>query len=75
MRGSSQILIFVDVQRAIDAGLKFFLSDNGVILTEGDERGILGTQFFSRVETSKRVAIPGWEGKTLAEDVAALQLS
>jgi 2'-phosphotransferase len=75
MRGSSQILIFVDVQRAIDAGLKFFLSDNGVILTEGDERGILGTQFFLRVETSKRVAIPGWEGKTLTEDVAALQLS
>ncbi|KAJ7889229.1 KptA family-domain-containing protein [Mycena leptocephala] len=57
MRGSSQILIFVDVQRAIDAGLKFFLSDNGVILTEGDERR-------SRMG-----------GKTLAEDMSALQLN
>ncbi|KAJ6585013.1 KptA family-domain-containing protein [Mycena capillaripes] len=74
MRGSSQILIFVDVQRAIDAGLTFFLSNNGVILTEGDERGILGPQYFLRVETSKRVAIPGWEGKTLTEEMGALQL-
>ncbi|KAJ6613325.1 KptA family-domain-containing protein [Mycena sp. CBHHK59/15] len=66
MRRSSQILIFIDVQRAIDRGIKFFMSDNGVILTEGDEHGILGTQFFARVETSKRVAISGWEGKQLA---------
>ncbi|KAJ7109756.1 KptA family-domain-containing protein [Mycena crocata] len=58
MRGSSQILIFVDVQRAIDAGLKFFLSNNGVVLTEGDDQGILGKDFFMRVETSKRTAIP-----------------
>ncbi|KAK7046758.1 putative tRNA 2'-phosphotransferase [Favolaschia claudopus] len=57
MRGSSQILIFVDVQRAIDAGIQFSLSNNGVILTEGDEQGILGTQYFLRVETSKRVVI------------------
>ncbi|KAK7018971.1 putative tRNA 2'-phosphotransferase [Favolaschia claudopus] len=57
MRGSSQILIFVNVQRAIDAGIQFSLSNNGVILTEGDEQGILGTQYFLRVETSKRVVI------------------
>ncbi|KAJ6559168.1 KptA family-domain-containing protein [Mycena vulgaris] len=74
MRGSSQVLIFVNVQRALDEGIKFFLSNNGVILTEGDERGILGTQFFDRVETSKRVAITGWEGKTLTEALGAVEL-
>ncbi|KAJ7675796.1 KptA family-domain-containing protein [Mycena polygramma] len=73
MRGSSQVLIFIDVQRAIDAGLTFSLSNNGVILTEGDEHGVLGPQFFMRVETSKRVAIPGWEGKPLAEAMGALE--
>ncbi|KAJ7212089.1 KptA family-domain-containing protein [Mycena pura] len=62
MRKSSQILIFIDVQRAIDDGVNFFLSSNGVILTEGNEQGILGTKYFARVETSNRVSVPGWEG-------------
>ncbi|KAJ7459882.1 KptA family-domain-containing protein [Mycena latifolia] len=71
VRGSSQVFIFIDVQRALDAGIKFFLSNNGVILTEGDERGILGPQFFSRVETSKRVQITGW---ALAEALGGIEL-
>ncbi|CAL1715165.1 unnamed protein product [Somion occarium] len=50
MRQSAQILIHVDVQAAIDAGLKFFMSDNGVILTSGNERGILEPRFFEKVE-------------------------
>lgn len=61
MRNSSQILIYVDVQKALDAGIKFFLSTNGVVLTEGDEKGFLGPQFFARVETVKGQALPGWE--------------
>jgi len=74
MRTSSQILIFIDVQRALDDGIKFFLSNNGVILTEGNEEGILGTRYFIRVETSKRTAIPGWEGKSLTEALGAMEL-
>ncbi|KAF7298953.1 putative tRNA 2'-phosphotransferase [Mycena indigotica] len=65
MRKSSQILIFVDIERALVDGIKFSLSDNGVILTEGDERGILPTKYFTRVETAKRIPIPGWEGVAL----------
>ncbi|KAH9840037.1 KptA family-domain-containing protein [Rhodofomes roseus] len=61
MRNSSQILIYVDVQKALEAGIKFFLSANGVVLTEGDEKGFLGPQFFARVETAKGEALPGWE--------------
>jgi 2'-phosphotransferase len=74
VRGSSQVFIFIDVQRAIDAGLKFFLSNNGVILTEGDERGFLGPQYFLRMETSKRVKIAE-EGRTLTEGISSLQLN
>lgn len=60
MRKSCQVFIFIDVQKAIDAGLKFFLSDNGVVLTEGDERGLLKSEFFLRVEDSKRVELTDW---------------
>jgi len=62
MRNSSQILIYIDVERAISAGIKFFLSTNGVVLTAGDERGFLAPQFFSRVEDARHVALPGWAG-------------
>lgn len=61
MRQSSQILIYVDVQKALDAGIKFFLSSNGVVLTEGDERGFLSPEYFARVETVKGEALPGWD--------------
>jgi 2'-phosphotransferase len=53
MRRSSEILIFINIQKALDAGIKFYLSDNGVVLTEGDERGFLGTEFFDSVEDAK----------------------
>ncbi|OSD04883.1 hypothetical protein PYCCODRAFT_1443678 [Trametes coccinea BRFM310] len=62
MRNSSQILIYVDVQKAIDAGIKFCISANGVVLTEGDERGFLAPQFFSRVETADGKPLAGWDG-------------
>ena len=62
MRNSSQILIFIDIQKALDAGVKLYLSTNGVVLTEGDEQGYLRPQFFSRVETPDRKPLPGWDG-------------
>src|SRR5262245_51130304 len=61
MRQSSQILIYIDVQKAIDSGIKFYLSSNGVVLTEGDENGYLRPQFLKRVEDSKRVPLQRWE--------------
>ncbi|KAI1793467.1 KptA family-domain-containing protein [Ganoderma leucocontextum] len=62
MRSSSQILIFVDVQKALDAGIKFYLSANGVVLTEGNKKGFLPPEFFSRVETTDRKPLAGWDG-------------
>ncbi|GLB43349.1 putative RNA 2'-phosphotransferase, Tpt1 / KptA family protein [Lyophyllum shimeji] len=66
MRNSSQILIWIDVQKAIDAGIKFHVSDNGVVLTEGNEAGMVPCEFFQRVEDAKRVPLPGWEGTSKA---------
>ena len=66
MRNSADIFIYIDLQKALDAGHKFQLSANGVILTSGDEKGILSPEFFSRVERrvgkSGREPLPGWEG-------------
>ncbi|KAJ7089896.1 KptA family-domain-containing protein [Mycena belliarum] len=63
MRSSSEVMIYIDVQRAMAADLKFYLSRNGVVLTPGNELGYLKPRFFSRVERVKFSAdpIPGWE--------------
>ena len=67
MRNSSQILIYIDLPSALSAGMKFYLSANGVVLSEGDENGFIKPVFFRRVENSKREALSGWEGRD--EDV------
>lgn len=60
MRNSAQVWIYIDVQKALDAGIAFFLSENGVVLTEGDERGFLSPEYFLRVEDRHSGTIPGW---------------
>ncbi|ETW79252.1 hypothetical protein HETIRDRAFT_242589, partial [Heterobasidion irregulare TC 32-1] len=50
MRASAQILIHIDLPKALAAGIPFSLSDNGVVLSAGDARGFLHPAFFSRVE-------------------------
>lgn len=60
MRNSAQVLIYIDVQKALDAGIAFSLSENGVVLTEGDGRGFLSPEYFLRVEDRQNGPIPGW---------------
>ncbi|KAH7878867.1 KptA family-domain-containing protein [Lentinula edodes] len=62
MRKSCDILIFIDVPKALAAGITFFLSDNGVVLTEGNDKGFLEPAFFLSVQNAKREALAGWEG-------------
>lgn len=50
IRASSKILIYLDLAKAMQAGIKFWRSDNGVILSEGDENGLISMHFFQRVE-------------------------
>jgi 2'-phosphotransferase len=54
MRRSSTVLIYIEINAALEAGIKFFISENGVILTEGNEKGILPYEFFKRVESRKQ---------------------
>jgi len=60
MRKSAQVLIYIDVQKALGAGISFSLSENGVVLTEGDECGFLSSTYFLRVEDRQGRPLPGW---------------
>lgn len=48
-RSSSNVLIYIDLPRAMEeGGLKFYRSQNNVILTPGDANGFVSPRFFSK---------------------------
>ena len=50
MRKDAELLIEVDVERSIrEDGLKWWMSENEVILTEGGEGGLVSSRFFKQV--------------------------
>ena len=50
MRASCEVVVYVDVRKAVrEGGLKFYTSANNVILTPGDEEGMLPISFFDKV--------------------------
>lgn len=58
MRSNCQLAIHINTDKALKEGLKFYQSANGVILTEGDEKGFLLPKYFLKVvnlKTSKIV--------------------
>ncbi|GAB2210741.1 hypothetical protein Droror1_Dr00016024 [Drosera rotundifolia] len=48
MRRDVNMLIFLDVKKALEEGMKIFISDNKVILTEGFD-GTVPVQFFEKI--------------------------
>ncbi|GBG79173.1 hypothetical protein CBR_g28889 [Chara braunii] len=60
MRQSCEVLIYVDVEKAIEDGIRFFRSDNNVVLTRGVD-GVLPTKYFKRVvdrKTNRDISLP-----------------
>jgi 2'-phosphotransferase len=53
MRKSSNVLIFIDIRKALEGGIKFWRSANGVILSDGNDEGVLPVEYFKRVEQRK----------------------
>nr|XP_022900938.1 tRNA 2'-phosphotransferase 1 [Onthophagus taurus] len=49
VRGNVEILIYIDLKKALDSGFKFYLSPNKVILSPGDINGIISSEFFFKV--------------------------
>ncbi|CAH1448053.1 unnamed protein product [Lactuca virosa] len=50
MRRDVNVLIFLDTRKAIEGGMKLYISDNKVILTEGFE-GVVPVKYFERIES------------------------
>ena len=48
-RKSVEVVIYIDVEKAIKDGMIFYVSGNGVILSNGIN-GKIGTQYFSNIE-------------------------
>lgn len=48
MRKTSEVMIYIDSEEAMKAGIKFYLSPNGVILSEGIN-GVIMPEFFEQV--------------------------
>jgi 2'-phosphotransferase len=71
MRKSSTVLIFVDVTKAMEAGVKFWRSDNGVVLSEGDESGVLPVDLFLRVEDRTGAGVLVEEGRVVKDAPAS----
>ncbi|KZT59480.1 phosphotransferase KptA/Tpt1 [Calocera cornea HHB12733] len=46
------VLIYIDVPQAMAEGIKFYMSANGVVLSEGNTDGVLEKKYFKRVETA-----------------------
>ncbi|KAK1284963.1 hypothetical protein QJS10_CPB20g01533 [Acorus calamus] len=50
MRKNVNVLIFLDVRKALEEGMKLYMSDNKVILTEGFN-GVVPVKYFEKIET------------------------
>ena len=53
MRSSAQVFIYVDAEAAMADGIKFYKSANNVILSPGNNQGVLLPQYFKTVKNVK----------------------
>lgn len=60
MPSSSDIIIYLNLNLALRNGLKFFVSENDVILTEGDENGFIKPKYFQKVIDRKTRCLLTW---------------
>jgi 2'-phosphotransferase len=71
MRNSSTVLIFIDLAKALDTGLTFWKSENGVVLCDGGEHALLPLACFKRVEERD---VGGGGGILLQDGVVVAEL-
>lgn len=73
MRGDAELVVEIDVEASLreGGGVAWWRSDNGVVLTEGGEDGVLSTRFFKRV-TGRKVDVGVlWEDGEKKADLPA----
>ena len=69
MRRDAQLLFYINLPKAIAAGIPFWKSENDVILSEGDpqKNGVLGMEYVDKIEDigSAQLGIIWEQGKGL----------
>lgn len=51
-RSNCNILVYIDTSKAIEAGIEFFISENGVVLSAG-QNGSISPKFFDKIVNRK----------------------
>ncbi|KAL4925611.1 tRNA 2'-phosphotransferase [Aspergillus undulatus] len=78
MRGDAQVLIYLDIKRALAGGVPFWRSENGVILSEGvnldigagpDGGGVIPVEYFDVVVERKKGFGKIWEGGKVLQEL------
>lgn len=73
MRRDAQLLLYINLPKAIAAGITFWRSENGVILSEGDphKNGLLGMEYVDKIEDigSAQLGIIWEQGKGLLKEL------
>ncbi|KAF5134372.1 tRNA 2'-phosphotransferase 1 [Metarhizium anisopliae] len=71
MRRDAELLVEIDIEASLKDGVTWWRSDNGVILTDGGEGGVLETKYFKMV--TSRTADLGvlWEDGVKIADLPA----
>ncbi|KAK3955263.1 phosphotransferase 1 [Pseudoneurospora amorphoporcata] len=75
MRKDAEVLVFVDVECSIKeenekegGGMKWWMSDNGVVLTEGDKDGLVPLKYFKEVRGRRQgVGLLWKDGQKVAD--------
>ncbi|KAI1768840.1 RNA 2'-phosphotransferase, Tpt1 [Hypoxylon sp. FL1150] len=69
MRSDAELLVFVDVERSLrDGGVRWWISANGVVLTDGNADGVVPLKYFKEVRGRRQgVGVLWREGEKVAE--------
>lgn len=69
MRSDAELLMFVDVEQSLrDGGIEWWLSSNGVVLTEGDADGVVPLRYFKEVRGRRQgVGLLWKDGEKVAD--------
>lgn len=73
MRSDAEVVIYVDVRKSLEEekNLLWWISENGVVLTEGNEDGILPIKYFKKVAGRKAGVGTLWEDGVIVAELPA----
>ncbi|KAK0389491.1 hypothetical protein NLU13_3066 [Sarocladium strictum] len=68
MRKDAELVIEIDIVKSLQEGLTWWKSENGVILTEGDENGVVSSRYFREVRgRAQDVGVLWQDGQRVAD--------